>query len=417
MAVVISAPDPARLLAPILPVLPVAAACAQPATQVLPLLSPILRQRVQLLSGSDPWLRLLCYDAAKAVRLAAIVCGPALEPHPVSGEVEIDWAYDAQTRYRRLDQETLQALVALPELGLAFRLVHCVHDKEGGDADGWRIGEVTVADKPLPFSQFGGSSTIAEAEQVYRNGVVSARTNRGPGALQREQVDNGGGQDCNTNTNNEHDHDDDDDDDDDDYWNLYDKTPANRSPAPQSSAARPDSSRPQHKPSSSTQEEEDAYFAQYAHVQPAMDNHDPDEQAHAEQLLDLPSSIQPTSQPNRQLSPQRTLSPKSQPKSKSESESESKFGFQPQPQAQPQYTPLQQPHPDSKSSSPTHDTIARLEHFAGQQTQNEYGVRQHISRSIRSLYLLAASSSIPVDDFSSLVRTELECLSMMDESG
>ncbi|KAG5975077.1 hypothetical protein E4U55_007893 [Claviceps digitariae] len=394
MAVVIPAPDPARLLAPMLPVLPVAAACPQPTTHILPLLSPILRQRVQLLSSSgsesEPWLRLLCYDAAKAVRLADIARGPALEPHPVSGEVEVDWAHDAETRYRRLDQETLQALVALPELGIAFQLVYCVHDKEGGD--GWRIGEVTVAEQPLPFSQFGGALTIAEAERRYRDREASGRTN---GGQEQQQVgdDGGGNQECktdNTNTN----------DDDDDYWDLYDKTPvrtpaAERSPAPRSTTVlRSESPQPQADPSSSSSSAaaEDAYFAQYANVQPAMDNHDPDEQAHAEQVLNLPASM-PTSQPHPNLSPE----------SNSTSESQSAP------------TPLRQPHPDSPTSSPTPNTIARLEHLAGQQTRNEFGVKQHISRSIRSLYMLATASGMPADDFHSLVKTELECLSMMDE--
>ncbi|KAG5995732.1 hypothetical protein E4U54_002785 [Claviceps lovelessii] len=409
MAAVIPPPDPARLLGPILPVLPVAAACAQPAAQVLPLLSPILRQRAQLLSSSDPdaepWLRLLCYDAAKAVRLAAIARGPALEPHPVSGEVEVDWDYDAETRYRRLDPETLQALVALSELGLAFQLVYCVHDKEGdAGGSGWRIGEVTVAEKPLPFSQFGGASTIAEAERLYRDRDASVRTKGGSGAQQQHDGD----LDCNSNN-------DDDDDDDDDYWNLYDKSPAtSRSPAPAprpTAMQRSESSQPQADPPSSSsfsssataavaqKEEEDAYFAQYANVQPAMDNHDPDEQAHAEQVLDLPASMA-ASQPNP-LTPNLNLN--SESKSKPESPSAS--------------APLKQPHPDSISSSPSSDTVARLEHCAGQQSQNEYGVKQHIARTIRSLYMLATASGIPTDDFSSLVRTELDCLSMMDDSG
>lgn len=128
-------PSPPELLTPLLPALTAAAASKEPADAVLPLLSPILRQRVKFLapSSSEPWLRLLCYDTGKAAKLAEIVVNPALEPHPVSGEVEVDWDYDSETRFRRVDSETLQALVLLKELGLTFQLLYCV-----GDAGRWR---------------------------------------------------------------------------------------------------------------------------------------------------------------------------------------------------------------------------------------------------------------------------------------
>ncbi|KAG6035638.1 hypothetical protein E4U19_004488 [Claviceps sp. Clav32 group G5] len=404
MAPVISPPSPARLLAPILPALPAAAASPQPAPQVLPLLSPILRQRVQLLSGPgsssssgpEPWLRLLCYDAAKAVPLADLVSGPALEPHPVSGEVEIDWDYDAETRYRRLDQETLQALVVLSEVGLAFQLVYCLHDEEGIDgANGWRIGEVTTVETSSPFTQFGGAATIAEAERLYEecgSGRKDASSSRGgnDGGVRQRDVQEGGkasgsnkNNDDNTKDGNNGGTGDDvavdenDDDDDDYYWDLYDKTPAqtpmgkHRSPAPvQAQGGTP-----------SAAAAEDAYFAQYADVQPAMDNHDPDEEAQAQQLLNVNvAGSVAAREPTERKRPT-----------------------------------LQQPHPDSPTASPAANTIAHLEQCAGNQTRNEFSVKQHISRTIRSLAMLATASGIDTEEFSSLVKTELELLSMADE--
>ncbi|KAG6235327.1 hypothetical protein E4U24_008310 [Claviceps purpurea] len=398
MAPVISPPSPARLLAPILPALPAAAASPQPAPQVLPLLSPILRQRVQLLSGPgsssgpEPWLRLLCYDPAKAVRLADLVSGPALEPHPVSGEVEIDWDCDAETRYRRLDQETLQALVVLSEVGLAFQLVYCLHDEEGIDgANGWRIGEVTTVETSSPFTQFGGAASIAEAERLYEEGKsgrkdASSRGGDDGGMLQRD-VQEGGKNNSGSNKNNNNDTKDAnnggtgdvavDENEDDDYWDLYDKTPAqtpmgkHRSPAPvQAQGGTP-----------SAAAAEDAYFAQYADVQPAMDNHDPDEEAQAQQLLNVnvAGSVAARAPTEREL------------------------------------PTLQQPHPDSPTASPAANTIAHLEQCAGNQTRNEFSVKQHISRTIRSLAMLATASGIDTEEFSSLVKTELELLSMVDE--
>lgn len=390
MVVVISPPDHAGLLAPILPALPAAAASAQPATQVLPLLSPILRQRVQLLSNSstEPWIRLLCYDTAKAVRLAEIVQGPALEPHPVSGEVEVDWGYDAETRYRRLDQETLQALVALPALGLAFQLVYCINDKEGG-GDGWRIGEVTLAEQASPFSQFGGASTIADAERQYEDGVSSHRDsskiNGDAAAQQQRQAD-------------------DEDDDNDDYWDLYDKTPArtpavNRSPAPPAAPGTMNhgGSHPQG-PFGTTPAAEDEYFAQYAHVQPAMDNHDPDEEAQAAELLG-PSAYG-----------QRSISPPPKRDGTNEPPAVLETGL-----SNAAESTLQHPRPDSSASSSASNTVAKLEESAGKQEQNEFGVKQHVSRSIRSLYMLSKASGIDREEFERLVKTELDLLGMMDE--
>ncbi|KAG6122672.1 hypothetical protein E4U14_005803 [Claviceps sp. LM454 group G7] len=397
MAPVISPPSPARLLAPILPALPAAAASPQPAPQVLPLLSPILRQRVQLLSGPgsssgpEPWLRLLCYDAAKAVRLADLVSGPVLEPHPVSGEVEIDWDCDAETRYRRLDQETLQALVVLSEAGLAFQLVYCLHDEEGIDgANGWRIGEVTTVETSFPFTQFGGAATISEAERLYEEGGsgrkdASSRGGNDGGVLQRA-VQEGGGKNSDSKNNDTKDGNNGgtgnvavDENDDDDYWDLYDKTPAqtpmgkHRSPAPvqaQGVGGTP-----------SAAAAEDAYFAQYADVQPAMDNHDPDEEAQAQQLLNVnvPGSAAARAPTDREP------------------------------------PTLQQPHPDSPTASPAANTVAHLEQCAGNQTRSEFSVKQHVSRTIRSLAMLATASGIDTEEFSSLVKTELELLSMAEE--
>ncbi|KAM4059688.1 hypothetical protein HRG_002683 [Hirsutella rhossiliensis] len=378
MGLAIAPPDQAGLLAPLLPALPAAAASAQPAVKLLPLLSPILRQRVQLLSesSSEPWLRLLCYDAAKAVKLADIVRGPSLEPHPVSGEVEVDWGYDAHTRYRRLDRETLQALVALPELGIAFQLVYCVGDHEGG-GDGWRIGEVTVADKPSPFSRFGGASTIVEAERHFQDGQGNGGSNSQTKAtLTSQQHDNGPATAQ--------------DDDDDDYWGRYDATPARtpavtRSPGP---CAVPSSrSTDPYRPAST----EDDYFAQYDQVQPAMDNHDPDEEAQNAHLvppLGL-GSAQSSGLPGQ--GPDTTATSK------------------------PMSADIIHPRPESSASSNGSYNVARLEETAGKQEQNEFGVKQHVSRSIRSLYMLARTSGIAREEFARLVTTELAVLGIMEE--
>ncbi|PNY25826.1 Uncharacterized protein TCAP_04239 [Tolypocladium capitatum] len=385
MTVAIAPPDHASLLAPLLPALPAAAASTHPATKVLPLLSPILRQRVQLLSASSskPWLRLLCYDAGNAGKLAKIARSPGLDPHPVSGEVEVDWSYEAETRYRRRDAETLQALVALSELGLAFLLVYCVNDQEGG-GDGWRVGEVTVTDRPSPFSHFDGVSTIAEAERQFNEGQTGKATVvqvNGANGVGRADGDDG--------------------DDDDDYWGRYDASPARtpaakRSPAPQASRAS-QSANPFRLASA-----EDEYFAQYDQVQPAMDNYDPDEEAqkaHAMTPLGLGRHNTTLAHP--------------QPGEAQRS------GLLGRPDAvsgrPPVASGMAHPRPESSASSNGSHTVARLEETAGKQEQNEFGVKQHVSRSIRSLYMLSRASGVDRDEFERLVKTELDLLGMMED--
>src|ERR1700722_5722616 len=103
MVMYIPPPAPRDLLPPLLACLPTAFASSRPPPALLPLLSPILRQRVQLLS-CESWLPLLCWDAHAASKLPGIIENIQLEPPPVSGEVELR---DVETiQYRRLDPET-----------------------------------------------------------------------------------------------------------------------------------------------------------------------------------------------------------------------------------------------------------------------------------------------------------------------
>ncbi|RBR22241.1 uncharacterized protein FIESC28_04570 [Fusarium coffeatum] len=384
-------PDAAQLLAPFLPALPPSTISKEPAIGILPLLSPILRQRVKLLStsSSEPWIQLLCYDKAKIPELVQIAQGGSLEPHPVSGEVEVDWDYDAETRFRRVDEETLQALVALSTLGLAFQLIYCVGDVEGG-GDGWRVGEVTVTDKPSPFLQFGGASNIAEAERQFVETQAKKVTNIAKdtnGHSQSLQVPDNGH---------------DDEDDDDDYWARYDATPA-RTPAQKSPA--PVSKTTSQVGDVRAASAEDAYFAQYDSVQPAMDNHDPDEEEVAAQLSPpLGMGRAHESAEATELNETQgawtlaELDPKESTQNGNNADSA-----------------LLHPRPASSASSNGSETVAKLEASAGKQTQNEFGVKQHVSRSIRSLFLLSRASGIDRHEFENLVKAELDVLGMIED--
>ncbi|KAI1127691.1 hypothetical protein F5Y10DRAFT_242173 [Nemania abortiva] len=379
-------PDIQQVIGPLIPSLRAAAVSLQPSESVLPFLTPILRQRVQLLSFSstnDPWIRLLCYDTSKVPKLTEIAQGERLEPHPVSGEIEIDWDYDAETRFRRLDEETLEALVAVRELELAFRLVYCTANEDG---EGWKVGEVTVSNAPSPFSSFGGVSTIAEAERQFKESKqaklapVSAAN-----AFLKPQNDE-------------------DEDDDDDYWARYDATPGTktpaikRSPAPQTTQAWNASS-------------EDDYYARYDDVQPAMDNHDPDEEVNVEVSPPLGLASKPTDEAQNEASDGEVAENGIQgswmlaepPRSGS---SHSKSGDDPD---------IVHPCPRPASSAGSNASIEKLEAAAARQEQNDFGVKQHVSRSIKSLFLLSRASGIDREEFERMVKTELDMLGLMED--
>ncbi|RYO81374.1 hypothetical protein DL766_002809 [Monosporascus sp. MC13-8B] len=392
-------PNLHALLGPLLPALPAAAFSPKPAEAILPALSPILRQRVQLLStdDSESWIELLCYDKAGAARLREIAQSDRLAPHPVSGEVEVDWDYDAEVRYRRVDEETLQALVALGgEMKLAFRLVYCTGDPIGGD--GWRVGEVGAAEKPSPFSSFGGVSTVAEAERQFAekkeltqlSATLAPPSNRHL-ALQDEE------------------------DDDDDYWARYDATPSRtpaikRSPAPQSTTTK----------SYGSGAAEDDYYAQYDSVQPAMDNYDPDEEADQGEVPAHPPPLG-LARPNENSNGEAAATGEQRPQQPQPSETQSTWTTLVEPTPQParrmsdhENNPdLVHPRPASSASS-SRASVERLEAAAGRRDQAEFGVRQHVSRSVRSLYSLARASGIDRREFERLVRTELDVLGLVE---
>lgn len=355
---------------------------------------------MQLLSSSsnDPWLRLLTYDKTKETRLSEVARSDRLEPHPVSGEVELDMDYDVQTQYRRIDEETLQALVVLKEFELLFRLVYCINDEAGG-GDGWRVGEVSVPDEQNAFVSFAGYTTLIEAEKAFgeKNSSTVPSTPRVPSTSHQAAQDE-------------------EDEDDDDYWARYDATPA-RTPQPKQSPAPGTSQQTQSRALlHDVVDADDAYYAQYDSVQPAMDNHDPDEAQVADQLG------QPAPPPlGLQYSPHnKNNNMTGGDASEDTNESNSSWTLAPSPVARSQdeeerTAALAHPRPDSSASSKGSNTVLKLEEQAGRQEQSEFGVKQHLSRSIRSLFLLSRAAGIDREEFERLVKSELDVLGMVED--
>lgn len=386
-------PKTEQILGPLLASLPAASISPSPPTALLPLLSPILRQRVQLLSSSsqEPWLPLLCYDSTKASKLEQVVKNERFEPHPVSGEVEIDWEYDVELRYQRTDEETLQSLASLHELDLSVKLVWCVNDELGG-GDGWRIGEVGVYDPSV--NSTWGQSNLSQAEEAFENysTPLSSLHNRsnGTNGLLTPDADAM----------------DEDEDDDDDYWAQYDNTPA-RTPAPKDSGIAPMTSSAGE--NAHTDDDEANYYAQYSSVQPAMDDHDPDE---AEQNGAVESSLG-RDEITQELQHSLATDP--------EHSSASAWSQLHEANEDVMYPPnndLVHPRPGSSTGSSGSDTVAKLERGAAASAaleQSEVGIKQHIGTTVKSLYRLAKVAGIEREEFERIVRTELDCLGLMDE--
>lgn len=291
------------------------------------------------------------------------------EPHPVSGLVEIDWQNEVHIQYKRIDEETLQSLVTLTDLGLAVKLVYCDNDEAGGE-DGWRIGEVLIVDQA---SSSWGESTVSAAEAA-----VLTTTRPPNGKLPTPDLE---------------------EDEDDDYWAQYDNTPA-QTPGPTETRQPP---KPTVAKTLDGATDEDSYYAQYSSVQPALDNHDPDE---AEQNGEVESSLgkdEITTELQTHLS-----HPDLHNTSAAWSDNSTTL-----------HESVAQPRPTSSHGSSGSDTVARLEKAAAEEhagrESSELGIKQHIGTSIKSLWRLARVVGMEREEFERVVKTELEVLAMMDE--
>ncbi|KAI9934456.1 hypothetical protein ASPWEDRAFT_53660 [Aspergillus wentii DTO 134E9] len=374
MVELINPPDPRTLLPPLLACLPLAFVSPRPPPALLPLLSPILRQRVQIISSvssspTDSWLRLLCWDEAKAERIQSLVDGASFEPHPVSGEIELP--DEIPVTYKRVDEETLQSKILLSDYSLKTIYLWCPDDQEGG-GPGWRVAELQPQEGP---DDDAWSISIGEAN-------LQARENLVEDALQAaEKSEKQQAQDA------------EEEDDDADYWAQYDATPG-RTPNVKTPAPNPVSSL------QNGGDSEASYFSRYADVQPAMDNHDPSE----EQPEFGPSSLNGNMLAGllQKVNGSGAAEP---PRTNGYS-----AGTAANEQAA---TALNHPRPSSASSTRS-DAVAKLEHEAESQSACEIGVKQHISSNIKSLFRLAKSTGIPRSEFESLVTTELELLKISD---
>lgn len=424
-------PQPRELLPPLLACLPTAFVSPHPPPALLPLLSPILRQRLTLLSGNTSsgnggWLSLLSWDPLRASKLGKHLEHVQFEAHPVSGELEID---DVEAiAYRRLDEETLQCRLEIVEFELLPVFVWVEDDSQnGGTGTGWKLAELRVLedrdDGTEWFSSIAEADAAASTTTTTSFAVPPSSTTTAATSHQPPQA-----------TAHDEEEEDDDEEDDDDYWASYDRTPGRtpartpitrRSPAPLNAAN-------QRLATSSTSELE--YFARYAsEVQPALDAHDPDE---AEAAAELGNGST--------LRGEELTAARNGDDGGNNSESYGQHDDCAPPlysrdpvisgtasaAAHEEHRGLPAPRATSPSSQ---GSVERLEHIAsqsectaahhghdydggaGQATlRAEVGVRQFISTEIKSLFRLAKSVGISRAEFGEVLDREVEVLGMLE---
>ena len=325
-----------------------------------------------------------------------------IEPHPVSGELELDDVPPA--KYRRLDEETLQSRLEVEQFDLLPIYVWCENDEHGGTGPGWKLTELrSLEDTEDGTEWFATVSGANDAVNTHTIGVPQS-TGNGNGythssssyAISAKQ----------------------DDDDNDDYWNAYDRTPS-QTPAQKRSPAPPTQSSHDRQRTHSELE----YFSRYGQeVQPALDAHDPDEENPdlGESTLTGDALVR---QQARHLQP-NTAPP---PYSSSHQDKEAAHAHDSAVATALDQSPLHSqqdisaPRPISPTSS--HSSVDRLEEQAEAMSSShtadddraQRGIKQHVSTDIKSLFRLARSAGMERREFEKFVKRELEVLKLFDE--
>lgn len=342
----VTEPDLPGLIPPLLACLVTAAVSSRPPPALLPLLTPVLSQRVQLLSEGDgeagSWLPLLSWDDVEGQQLSSAVRESSLEPHPVSGEVEFQ--LEGAVAFRRRDRDTLQARIQLEEPCLKTIYHRC----SGGEdqAGAWRLNSLSVG-RPVRADDADWYPSIAMAEQA-------------PAAAPATTPDA-----------------------DDGYWDQYRSELEKTSPceSPSGPAAR-GSSAADGQPLS-----EDAFYAQYGEVQPALDD---------------PGSFQPDGQSSLPDEDERhrgqrastSVEPHRAPGDLSCHASSSAAARLDQPTSTDEAISI-----TSKTWADSTDTTATQKAF-----------KDHIEQTLRALHSRASTLGIGSRDFGNVVREELERL-------
>lgn len=308
-----------------------------------------------------------------------------LEPHPVSGELELDEV--RSIKYRRLDRETIQAKLDVNQFGIMPVYVWCDKDDHGGTEPGWKLADLRTSEDNEDDAEWSEQQEEADKEFDSHTATVPQSSVKNQAAQEE------------------------DDDDDDDYWNAYDKTEEERTPAEPSAAA-------------GAKTTDADYYSRYGQeVQPAMDSHDPDEAGgeigsstlNGESLLGA-GSTRATSSQNiaQQADYLRSLQPhgnwKPHDSAFQTTLEQSVNGEQELSMPRPI-----SPAPSGSSVDKLEERAAKMSTRSNSSDRAQLSIQQHISTDIKSLFRLAKANGMSRADFSDIVSRELDVLSILDD--
>lgn len=347
----------------------------------------------------ESWLPLLQWDPQRAAKLPDIVERIQPEPHPVSGELELDEVRPA--KYRRLDEETLQSRLEVVQYEILPIYVWCENDEHGQTGPGWKLAEL----RSLEDTEDG---TVWFASISEANDAAEEAANTHSIAVPQSNGNGNGNSHAPIPTSAEE------EEDDGSYWAAYDTQPS-ETPAKGPSPAPPRAQQPQAQTTRERSQSELDYFDSYANVQPAMDGHDPDEEYPELSETSLrgntlnverqpPPRIQTISVPQ-----QRSLYPADKPHDS----------------ALQSATALSQPEdismPRAISPTTSHSSVEKLEEAAAALNSSSrdserarLAIQHHISTDIKSLFRLARSAGMERKEFSEFVERELSVLAMLE---
>lgn len=356
-------------------------------------------------ASEEGWIRSLNWDPERAAKLRPIIDQLELEPHPVSGEIELD---DVESiKYRRLDDETLQTRLDAEQFNLAPIYVWCETDEHGGTGPGWKLTELRALEDAEDGTAWFNS--VSEANDAANTHSIAVPTVSNTAAPAQVQADDKG-----------------EDSDDDGYWAAYDQTPGpsqKPSPKPSANAAAPDLATASRDRSRSELE----YFARYgSEVQPALDAHDPDE--------DHPELGQSTLNGTTQRAAAPAAQDHSLPQGDAQEDNRAAWEKALHPYARatdahdsafatstdlPSTHDLDITAPRPISPTSSHSSIERLENRAAEMSQRpnshvENAVRQHIATEIKSLWRLANGAGLDKEEFERVVGLEVQCIGLME---
>lgn len=380
----IPSPDLLDLLPPLLAHLPLGYSSPKPPPSLLPLLSPILRSRLQLLEGTEEsWLALLTWSATNSDggSLVDHLKQQDLNPH-YSGEVEIG-DYDL-LGIKRVDPEMLEARAVLHERRLLVRFVWVPSDAKD-ETEGWKVLETEVLHGEGYDEGDEGNwfSTVEGAEAAFSKAVQECQKDQTEAAVTKISKLSVSEPEK-------------DEDDDADYWARYD-CGGSESPDPSEMMGNGPS--------------EDDYYSRYGQVEsqigPGTD----------EPEVPRFETFVPGFEKTKQPIPQYSLSFHSNMVSGLGYGGLTAYSSSSQSASDSSTPPTAESLPQAQAAEKTPVARSRKQSDASESASSiasETGIKQHISTSIKSLYRLARSGGIDNEEFQRLVKVELGLLSMMD---